>query len=136
MSEVLGIDWAETMAERFGGELGAVSFTRRTAGAFNPLDPAGPPAQTVSTYTADGIAFSYKEQLVDGADIKKGDYQVLILRATLRDELGAVSAVLPNPGDEISVPPPGESAPKPGRIISVPAVSLAAVTVQVRGVGA
>lgn len=136
MSEVLGIDWAETMAEHFGGELATVTFTRRTAGAINPIDPAGPPAQTVATFTADGIAFSYKEQFVDGVEIKKGDYQVLFLLGTIRDALGAPSAVIPNPGDEVTAPPPGATAPKPGRIISVPSVAQAFVTAQVRGVGA
>ncbi len=42
--------------------------------------------------------------------------------------------VVPNPSDLVSVPPPGETDAKTGRIIGVLSITQATVTVQVRGV--
>jgi len=41
--------------------------------------------------------------------------------------------VVPRPGDTISVPPPGQTTPKPGRVVGPGPVTAAFVTVQVRG---
>ncbi len=51
------------------------------------------------------------------------------------DNSVAPADVVPNPSDTISVPPPGETVAKTGRIVDVLTITQATITVQVRGVG-
>lgn len=83
MAATLGLDWSARMAARFGGRLYSASFVKYTAGALDPADAAGAPANTSATYTCSGIAFGYKDEFITGELIKIGDYRVTLLLGTI-----------------------------------------------------
>lgn len=110
-------------------------MTRRTVSGPDPSDPAGPPLSTTATYTCDGIAWGYEQRYLDGEKIKSGDYQVTLLRGTMRDDaLALAPSFVPASGDVIAAPPPGSTTPINGRVVKLEAVTEAFVTCQVRGV--
>lgn len=131
----LGRDWKARMAARFGGRLYAATFTKNTVTGQDPDDPSGPPSASSATYTCSAIALGYEERYIDGEDIKKGDYRVMILRGTILDEDGVAADVVPNPGDTVSCPSPGGSTPVASRVVSVKPITEAFATCQVRGTG-
>ncbi len=71
------------MATEFGGEVNDVSFTKRTIGDYDPLDPSGAPTTTEETYTAKGLSFGYGIEFIDGEKVQQGDYKVMILLGTI-----------------------------------------------------
>jgi hypothetical protein len=117
---------AERMLARFSGRLHTVTLTRQPESAYDLSDPAAAPTGTPTSYSCQGLAFTYEQRDIDGSRIMKGDYRVLVLRGSL--------STVPMNGDSISVPPPGETVAKSGRVVAVEAVTEAFVTVQVRGV--
>jgi hypothetical protein len=135
VTTVLGRDLATKFANRFAGRLASATFTKWTAGGVNPSDPAGPPLGSSAMYSCDAIALAYEERFVDGETILKGDYQVVVLLGSIK--LGDVLApgVVPNPGDSISCPPPNQTTPVTGAVVSIVAVTAVAITCQVRGAG-
>lgn len=134
MATVLGIDWAADFASDLQDDLQDVSFTRTTLGAFDSDNPTSAPSSTTATYTAKGLAFGYEEQNVDGEHITRGDYAVMMLLGTITDDSDAPApSAIPQIGDQVTAPPPGQSAAKTGTVVNIDAVTQASVTVRVRG---
>ena len=134
MPTVLGRDPAARVAARFGGRLRSATITRVTVSGPNTSDSAGPPSSGSATYTCDAIAFGYKGRHIDGQLMKKADYRVVVLLGSVRDSSGElVAGFTPHPGDSISCPPPGQDAPKTGRVVDVSPVTHAAATCHVMG---
>lgn len=127
MTTVLGRDLGADALGQFGGRLYTATLHKDVATV-----PSGSPTSTnISTtdYTCDAIAFRYEESYVDGERIKRGDYRVVILLRSLP------GGIVPNPGDRITIPPPGQTAPTNARIMTVDALTEAQITVHVRGPG-
>lgn len=122
----LGQDFGADALAAFGGQLYDATLTRKAESAYDFNDPAAASTGGTTTYNCQGIAFRYGRRDIDGSRIMKSDYRVVILRASL--------ATIPADGDAISIPPPGESVAKNGRVIAVELVTEAQVTIQVRGV--
>lgn len=133
MATVLGIDWAADFTADLADDLQDVSFTRTTLGAFDADNPTAAPSASSATYDARGLAFAYEEQNVDGEHITRGDYAVMILLGTI--ELASVAApgIIPQIGDTVTAPPPGQATPLTGTVVNIDAVTQASVTVRVRG---
>lgn len=121
----LAADTAARMRARFAGRLQAATLTRHAAPTIDPDDPtAAPDDDDDEDFEVEGYAFAYEQRDIDGTRIPIGDYRVTLLRT---DE------VLPQPGDIVSIPPPGEATARDGRVIAVEAVTEAFTTLQVRG---
>jgi hypothetical protein len=129
----LGVDWAADMAAAFGGDLHDATFVRHTAGAYDEDNPTGPPAIATATYACKALALSYAEEFVDGELIQRGDWKAIVLLGTVALAGTLAPGVTPNPGDSITIPPPGQSAPVTAAVVAVSSVTHASVTVQVRG---
>lgn len=126
---LLGRDFGSIAQGRFGGRLQSATLTRKTVSAMNPADPAGAAPTTSTPYACEGLAFRYRQRFVDGERVRKGDYLVVLLRASLDAAAG-----VPQPGDTISIPPPDESTSgKVGYVVGVELLTAAQVTLQVRG---
>lgn len=115
---------AERMIARFAGRLQAATLTRPADSAIDGSDPTAAPTGTGTDYNVEGYSFEYTAADIDETRILRGDYRVILLRST---------EVLPQPGDVISIPAPGESSPRTGRVIMVEAVAEAFTSLQVRG---
>lgn len=122
----LGQDFGADALAAFDGELYDATLSRTVNGAYSESDPTGAPASSTTVYNCQGIAFTYDQEFIDGTRIMQGDYRVVILRASL--------AVVPQPDDIVSVPPPGGTVAKAARVVAVEVVTEAQVTVHVRGV--
>lgn len=138
MTTVLDRDWAQRMATRFGGRLFTLTFTRSTAGAYDAEnDPSGPPAKTTANYKADGIALGYQVDYVDGEQIWRGDYSVIILLGTVKLVVGMVETAAPDAwpqiGDTIAIAAPNQATPITSVVTDISAVTQAFVTAAVRG---
>jgi hypothetical protein len=125
---LLGRDPAAIALARFGGRLQTATLTRKVTGALNPADPAAGPPVTATAYTCEGTSFRYRQRFVDGERVRKGDCLVVLLRASL-----SAAAGMPQPGDSISIAPPGDTSAKVGYVVDVPIVTAAQVVLQVRG---
>lgn len=137
MADILDRDWSARMAANFGGRLSSATFVHSTPGTVDPNRPAFGTQPTEDEFSCDAIPFAFELKQIDGELIHKTDYQVMILRGTIKDEDDVASPnSLPVPGDTISVPRPGETTPRTGTIAGVIAVTAAFITVQVRGPGA
>lgn len=112
------------MRARLAGRLVAATLTRPANSAIDANDPTAAPTGTETTYSVEGYAFAYERNDVDGTRIVSNDYIVFLLRT---------ASVLPQEGDLIDVPPPGESGSRAGRVVAIEAVTEAFVTMQVRG---
>ena len=130
MTSPLGRDFAASMAARFGGRLYAATLTKHTPATYD--GSGNRVAGATAPYTCSAIAFSYSNRFVDGEQVRKGDYRVVIIRGTLTP-LVSGDTVLPNPGDTIAIPTPGRTTPQTGTIVNIEGVSEAQITVQVRG---
>jgi len=135
VTDLLDRDWAATFGDRFAGRLTSATFVREVVTGYNSNDPSGPPQKTTTTYACDGLAWRYIERYVDGEKVHKGDYVVTILRSTVKNasSQALTPSIVPQPGDAISIPPPGESSTKNGRVLRVKAVTAAYATVVVSG---
>lgn len=122
----LGQDFGADALAAFSGELYEATLSRFTETGYDANDPAGAPTGSSTEYDCEGIAFDYEQSYIDGSRVMRGDYRVVILRSSL--------AVIPVPGDVVSIPPPGGTVAKDARVITVEAVTEAQVTVHVRGV--
>jgi hypothetical protein len=121
----LGRDFSADAMAAFGGLLYSATLSRPPVSAYSTSDPTGGPTGSPTTYSCEGIAFTYQQRDIDGSRVVKGDYRVVILRGSL--------AVTPAPGDSISIPPPGSTVAATARVINLEAATEAAFTVQVRG---
>lgn len=115
---------AERMLARFAGRLQSATLTRPADDEIDPDDPTAAPEGEADEYDVEGYAFAYERRDIDETRILKSDYQVVLLRS---------SEVLPQPGDLVSIPPPGSDTPADARVIRIEAVTEAFVTMQVRG---
>lgn len=115
---------AERMMANFTGRMQSMTLSRQADSAIDVDDPTAAPTGTTTTYNGDGYAFDYDKRDIDETRILKDDFRVIILRSL---------AVIPRPGDTLSIPPPNEVTPTTVRVIAVEAVSEAFCTVQVRG---
>lgn len=122
---VLGRDGTAVTLARFGGRLHDATLSRPANSAIDPDDPTAAPTGADNEIDCEGYAFDYELRDVDETRILKGDYAVTLLRGTLSFD--------PQPGDLVSIPPPGSDTPRAARVIRVEAVTEAFVTVQVRG---
>lgn len=116
---------AARMLARFAGRLVSMTLSRPANSAIDPNDPVAAPTGSPTSYNCEGYAFAYQRRDIDATRILEGDYQVTILRGSL--------ATLPQPGDQVSIPPPGDTTPKTATVIAVESVTEAFVTLQVRG---
>lgn len=123
----LGRDGTAITLGRFQGRLQSATLTRPAGSAYDVDDPTAAPSGSPTTDACEGYAFRYATDDIDGTRIMRGDYRVTILRGTL--------SLMPQPGDSISIPPPGEVVARTATVIAVESVTEAAVTVQVRGAG-
>lgn len=121
----LGQDFSADAMDAFSGELEAAVLSRVTESAYDPNNPTGASTGGTSSYNCEGIAFTYQRRDIDGTRVMKGDYRVVILRGSL--------ATTPQPGDSISIPPPGETVAKNGTVVNVDAITEAQYTLHVRG---
>lgn len=115
---------AARMQARFAGRLSTLTLTRTASSALDPDDPTAAPTGIATNYSGEGYAFDYEQSDIDGTRVMRGDFRVTILRSL---------AVIPEPGDAVTIPPPGEVSAKTVRIVAVEAVTEAFTTVQVRG---
>lgn len=69
----------------------ALTFTRETQGAYDPL--AGSTATTTSTYTLRCVVMLYRAAEVDGSRIQESDHKVL----------AAVGETVPEVGDTVAI---------------------------------
>lgn len=118
------VDDAEDVLAAFEGELYDATLSRPPTSAYDANNPTAGPTGTATTYDCEGIAFNYEQRDIDGSRVVKGDYRVVLLRSL---------AVIPVPGDSVSIPPPGESVARTARVVNVEAVTAAQITMQVRG---
>lgn len=118
------LDDAADVLSAFEGELYDATLSRPAESAYDTNDATAGPTGTPTTYAFEGVAFNYQQRDIDGTRIVKGDYRVVLLRLV---------AVIPRPGDSISIPPPGSSVAATARVVNVEAVTSAQITVQVRG---
>lgn len=109
----------------FVGRVNSATLTRPPTSAYDVDDPTAAPTGTATTYACEGLAFTYSLRDIDGTRIMKGDYRVTLLRKSL--------AVDPQPGDSVSILPPGGTVTRSGRVIAVESITEVAVTLQVRG---
>lgn len=119
------LDDASDVLAAFAGELYEATLSRPPTTAYDENDATGGPSGSPTEYECEGIAFNYEQRDVDGTRIVKGDYRVVLLRGSL--------AIVPRPGDSISIPPPGTQTAVSARVISIEAVTSAQITMQVRG---
>jgi hypothetical protein len=131
VSSVLDRDFAADVVTRMGGRLKSVTFRKARPTTVNPSDPSNI-APTFDTYAADGIAFRYEVGFVSD-QIVDGDYRVVILRGSIKLGSVVVDTVLPDPGDTVDCPPPGQDTAKRATVIAVEVLTEAQITVQVRG---
>lgn len=130
----LGVDWSDEMATEFADDFHTATFTKTSTGAYSTADPAGPPAQTSTSFTCKALALGYDGPLVEGEQLTKATYSVVILRGTIRDDADAAAPdSIPHPGDRITVPPPGGTVGQLGAVTGVSSVTPASVTVTVTG---
>lgn len=122
---MLGRDGTAITLAHFAGRLNTATLTRPANSAIDPNDPTAAPTGSPTTYSCQGFAFVYDVRDIDGTRVMKGDYQVTLLRGSL--------SVMPQPGDAITIPPPGSSTPATARVIAVAGVTEATATLQVRG---
>jgi hypothetical protein len=121
------------MAARFGGRVSSATFTKQTNTGIDPADPAGAPLSSAITYTCDAYAFSVDAQNADGVDVARRNYDVMILRGTIKNPAGVVVDVIPGPQDLIECPPPGGSVAVRARVGSVSPITEAFCTAHVVG---
>lgn len=137
MTTVLDRDWAQRMATRFGGRLFVLTFERSTPGAFDVNHPSAAPAPTIASYKADGIALGYSVDYVDGEQIFRGDYSVMILLGTIKLVVGMVETAAPDAwpqvGGTVSIAAPNQAATQTAVVTDISAVTQAFVTAAVRG---
>jgi hypothetical protein len=112
------------MRARLSGRLVDATLTRPANSALDVNNPTAAPTGSPTTFSVEAYAFAYGRDDIDGTRILANDYIVFLLRT---------SAVLPQTGDLIDVPPPGEAGSKTGSVIAIEAVTEAFVTMQVRG---
>lgn len=122
----LGQDFTQDAMDAFSGELYDAVLTTQAIEAIDVNNPTAAPTGTPVAHPCEGFAFDYEQRDIDGVRIVKGDYQVVILRGSLD--------VVPKPGDEISIPPPGATIAKAARVVNVVAITEAQITLQARGV--
>lgn len=121
----LGQDFTADAMGAFSGELHDAILTQQADTAYDANDPTAGPTSTPVPHDCEGIAFTYQRRDIDGTRVIKGDYRVVLLRGSL--------SVMPQPGDSISIPPPGSETPASARVVNVEAVTEAQITLQVRG---
>jgi hypothetical protein len=121
----LGRDFSALTLARFTGRLQSATLTRPAESAYDDTDPTAAPTGSGTDYDCEGLAFTYERRDVDGVRIMKSDFQVVILRGSL--------SIIPDTGDMISIPPPGESSAVSARVVNVDAVTEAFLTLQCRG---
>ncbi len=121
----LGQDFTADAMAAFSGELHDATLTQQADTAYDADNPTAAPTSSPVPHACEGIAFEYQRRDIDGTRVVKGDYRVVLLRGSL--------SVDPQPGDSISIPPPGSSTPAPARVVNIEAVTDAQITLQVRG---
>ena len=98
MSDTADVDFANAELANAVAMYGTtVSITRRVSGAYDATQGKATVVPTV--YTTKGILLSYKDYNVDGTMVMQGDRK-LILSTTAT---WSPSAILPVPGDQVSV---------------------------------
>lgn len=83
MSLLLGRDFAQTFGARFAGRLDPASFTKFTTTTPDDANPSGPWNEDDQAYVCEAVALGYAEEDVDGSIVKRGDYRVVIMRASI-----------------------------------------------------
>lgn len=116
---------AGRMLARMRGRLHAATLSRPANSALDINNPTAAPTGSATTDPCEGYSFDYELRDIDGTRIMKGDVAVVLLRGTLLTD--------PQPGDLVSIPPPGGSSAQTFRVINVETITEAFVTVQARG---
>ena len=130
---VLGQDVRDDFAAKLSGRLYAATLTRSIPGSYDPEDPASGTHPQAVSYSCDAIAFAYRAEFVDGEKIKNTSYRVLIMLGSFTDEDDEAADITPQPGDTITIPPPGSSTPATATIEAIETRTNAAITVRVGG---
>lgn len=135
MTIVLDRDLGADAYSRMGGRLFKATLKHARPSATPPADPTNITI-VYDTYVCDAIAFSYKQEQIDGDHVLKGDYRVVILRRSFTLANAPVDDVFPLPNDVLSIPPPGGTAAVDAQVIEIDVATEAQFTVHVRGVKA
>jgi hypothetical protein len=132
---MLGVDFKGDFAVLFSEEdLGLATITRESStGTYDPDDPSAAPANTTAVYTCSAAAFSFDLNLIPQEQIKATDYLVTIMIGTIKDSSGDLASYTPQPGDLITIPPPGQSAPVTATVSRIASLTEAFVTCVVAG---
>lgn len=109
----------------FAGRLQSATLTKQAATAIDASNPTAAPTGTSTQHACEGQAFAYGLRDIDGSRVIKGDFRVVLIRHGL--------SVTPQPGDTLSIPPPGSTTPQAVRVVAIEAVTAAQFTLQVRG---
>src|SRR4051812_28709772 len=110
---MLGVDFKGDFAVLFSVEdLGLATITREASSdTYDVDDPSAAPPITETVYTCSAAAFTYDENLIPQEQIKNTDFVVTIMLGSIKDSSGDLASYVPQPGDRISIHPPGQSAP-------------------------
>ena len=97
MPKLLGVNFPKVIGKAFKGKLRPATLTKITQGAVDPMNYAAGPAQTETSFAAQGIESAYDESQIDGTIIQRNDRRVTLI-ADLID-----SGAVPEVNDRITI---------------------------------